>query len=173
MNRTVEERVGAEIDTLWQAALFLGGGSRSRAERLLCDSVVAATDEYGGMLHVEDRPDGLERFLVRRFFRDAPPLYLAPASRSTHEPVDGVAPDVEALLREAGRIPRRPRAAVWLIMIRRHSYAEGASILDIDEGELPPLLTHRDALVAHLIGRSGRKLADLLRRRASPEESAL
>lgn len=172
MNRIVEERVSAEIDTLWQAALFLGGGSKGKAERILEDAIAAAADDYGGGHRIENVPDGFERFLVRRFFQNAPPLYLAPEFSTTDEPLDGVAPDVKALLREAGRIPCRPRAVLWLIMIRRRSYAEGALILGIDEAELRPLLEHREMLMAELIGRSSQKLENMIRRKRSSEETA-
>jgi len=172
MERTLEERISAELDTLWQAALFLSGGGSDRAERLLQDMVSVVSDEYPGALQLDDGSDGLERFFVRRFFQDAPPFLLGSDRSSTRGSIGDMGSDVQALLGDAGRIPPRARAALWLVVIRRRSYADGSEILGIDRAELHALLEHRETLLASLVGRSTQRLTDIERRIRSSEESA-
>lgn len=144
MTRTIEDQVSLELDTLWQAALFLAGGEPRGAESLLVDTVDAASDSYLGATVVNGDEDAVERFMVRRFFEGSPWLPRGRRRRSARN----LSADVEALLRSAGRLPPRSRAALWLVVIRRKPYRDGADILGIDPAELRGLLEYRDALVA-------------------------
>jgi hypothetical protein len=144
MTRTIEDQVSLELDTLWQAALFLAGGEPRGAQSLLVDTVEAASDYHVGAAAMDGADDAVERFMVRRFFDRTPWLPRGGARR----PVRCFPDDVEALLRSAGSLPPRSRAALWLVVIRRKPYRDGAEILGVDREELRRLLEHRDALVA-------------------------
>lgn len=144
MTRTIEDQVSLELDTLWQAALFLAGGEPRGAETLLVDTVAAASDSFLGATVVDGNADAVERFMVRRFFNETP--WLPPGR--TRRPEPDLPHDVDALLRSAGSIPPRSRAALWLVVIRRKPYREGAEILGVDGKELRGLLEHRERLVA-------------------------
>lgn len=172
MTRTLEEQISAELDTLWQAALFLAGGRREEAEWLLEDTVTAASDDRFATLQVGDGPDRLERFMVRRFFQGPARLSPVPGTAGRDGPVEQLDADVETLFSDAGRVPDRPRAALWLVVIRRRSYDDGASILGIDRDELRDLLEYREVLVADVVRQSAETIAEILGPGASSQESA-
>lgn len=160
MSWTLEEQVGAELDTLWQAALFLEGGRETRAEALLSRAVAAAADDVLGVDMDSGHADLVERFMVRRFFEDAGTSWAPgsdPDRRSASAP-SGL--NVATLLREAGEVPEGPRAALWLVLVRRRSYEESAAILGIERAELAKLLTYRELLLARLAGRASRMWGD-------------
>ncbi|MEX2468071.1 MAG: hypothetical protein WD995_14260 [Gemmatimonadota bacterium] len=168
MTWTLEEQISAELDTLWQAALFLAGGRREEAEWLLEDTVSAASDDLVVTLQVADGTDKLERFMVRRFFQGAVRMSLAPGTVTHDDSAEAPEAEVAALLRDAGRVPDRPRAALWLIVIRRRSYDEGASILGIERDELRDLLEYREVLMADVI----RNAADIVTEMLAPGASS-
>ncbi|MEX2471818.1 MAG: hypothetical protein WEA34_06545 [Gemmatimonadota bacterium] len=144
MTRTIEDQVSLELDTLWQAALFLAGGEPRGAESLLVDTVVAASEDYLRVAMMDGASDAVERLMLRRFFDHTPWLPQGRALRGSRD----VPEDVDDLLRSAGSIPPRSRAALWLVVIRRKPYVEGADILGIDGEELRGLLEHRETLMA-------------------------
>ncbi|MDZ7779006.1 MAG: hypothetical protein U5R14_03580 [Gemmatimonadota bacterium] len=153
MSRTLEEQISSELDTLWQAALFLTGGVEQRAEPLLLHVITLVSHEDPGALEREDGTDVLERFMLRQFFDqplrggDSPP-------RSTSS-CEGVDPDVAELLNDAGAVPDRARPALWLVLVRRRSYEEAAEVLGIEGDTLRELLGYRDVLMARVAARSG------------------
>lgn len=157
MTRALEEQLGTELDALWQAALFLSGGDDRRAEAMLVDTVSSASDDYSGALEWDAAPDLLEQYLVRRFFQSSPPLGARPVPGGERD-LPAARLDVDTLLEDAGAIPPRPRAALWLVIVRRKSYAEAAEILDIEGEALQRLLQYRDAFMAQTFGRSARRL---------------
>lgn len=162
MTNTLEEQISAELDALWQAALFLAGGEWEEAEWLLGDTVTAASDDQLLMLHGDSGSDRLERFMVRRFFQGALRMSFAPRTAHRDGPPEKLEAEVAGLLRDAARVPARPRAALWLVVIRRRSYEEGASILGIDRNELRDLLEYREVLMTDVLRRSAEHAREIL-----------
>jgi hypothetical protein len=162
MTNTLEEQISAELDTLWQAALFLSGGDQEEAEWLLGDSVTAASDDQLLGLHGDNGSDRLERFMVRRFFQGVKPMAFAPGTPRRGDPAEKLEADVAGLLRDAARVPDRARAALWLVVIRRRSYEEGASILCIDRDELRDLIEYREVLMTDMMRRSAENASKIL-----------
>jgi len=159
---TLEEQISAEFDTLWQAAVFLTGGRESEAEQLVLETVVAACDDHSGAFEGLSGSDRLERFMLRRFFEQ--PLHQGPIPlvvSGTPRILEGDI-DVEALLQGAGSVPATSRAALWLVVVRRRSYEDGAGILGIDRDQLRELLQYRDVLMVHAVRRSADAVATTL-----------
>lgn len=156
MPRTLEEQAVGEIDTLWQAALFLNAGDAARAEALVVSTVTSAFRErvVGETVGPEHHP--LEGHLVHVFLRQGRSEARAPVVRPAR-PDSGPPPDVDAspesLFSAAASVPAEPRAALWLVMIRRWSYAEAASVLGVDRDRVRELLRHRDRFMAVARGR--------------------
>ena len=160
MARTFEEIAGSELDALYQGALFLAGGSAKGAERLIVEAVTLAFDEHVPDSTVPEARRWLEARLVRAFFRNVQsgPNQLHPdtARRTRLHPDVFDSLDAEALHKAAALLPARPRAALWLVLLRRWSYAEAAGLIGVDESDVPVLLSYRDILVQELLARSGR-----------------
>lgn len=166
MSQTFEELVCQELDSLYQGALFLAAGDEHTAERLLTRSVTRAFEARSA------EADGrlLERSLARVFVDE-----IDEAARSVPEPGSGTPKPVGqslprldggTLFSAAGDLPRWPRAALWLVLLRRWGYGDAARALGIEDDSLRQLLAYRDVLFAEVLERAqgdesgaGRELA--------------
>ena len=155
MARTFEEMVGGALDTLYQGALFLSGGNTRGAERLLIDSVTLAFEEHAREVDPSSVERWLEARLVLSFLShakgDLPALPPETARRLTlgASTFDGVGP--ASLFEAAASLPAWPRAALWLVLLRRWTYRDAAEALGIGLEQLPGLLAYRDVLVENLM----------------------
>ncbi len=160
MTRTFEELAGQELDALYQGALFLSGGNARGAETLLVQSITAAFEEYPYEIQISSVERRLEARLVRSFLKHVtggpPAPSQANPGRVTLPPgsFDGL--DSRQLFRAAGAVPAWPRAALWLVLLRRWSYAEAASAMGLERDALVDLLRYRDALIQAVLGSSHR-----------------
>lgn len=162
MARTFEEIAGEEMDALFQGALFLSGGDAAEAERLVVDTVMLAFDEYA----TETDPDHTRRWfearLVRSFLRrfDAtasrPPRPFA-AATSDPSAFDNLGP--AQLFEAAAMLPPGPRAALWLVVLRRWRHRDAAEAMSVEEPALESMLEYRHTLMQELMARTTRRSA--------------
>ena len=157
MSRTFEERASRELDSLYQGALFLSGGEHEAAEKLLVDTMTASFSEYGK--HMSD--DAVERWLegrlVQQFLSEAEPDDLPTVERGRpgiRGPFDGL--EADTLFAAADALPHWPRAAVWLVLLRRWCYADACGALGVDRDVLEDLLRFRDVLMTEVLRASRR-----------------
>ena len=135
MHRTSEEHALREVDALYRGALFLVGGDRVEAETLLL-AVVRRLARAGDWA-----PDAQDRTLVHELFNRGA---MVSSARAFARSLGENAPTAPcSLFTAAGQIPPRPRAALWLVLVRRHSYARAASLMGMEAGEFRDLLTYR------------------------------
>jgi DNA-directed RNA polymerase specialized sigma24 family protein len=153
MARTFEELTGEGLDTLYQGALFLTGGHREDAEHLLVEALTLAYRKSRG---AEDPVAArwLEARLIRAFLAGASgPDTVAPSASGAagldSSVLEGIGP--EAMFLAAGTLPPMSRAALWLVLVQRWSYADAADALDITTERLRELLRYRDALLEALL----------------------
>lgn len=169
MPETFEERLTPRLDGLYAGALFLAGGDEPAAEGLLVEAVRQAFRVFRRARPAGDPDAWFDARLVDAFRRtsgDTPD----PAGPATLEERRGVGDfdrravaastrsgvgragrvgeevDWSAVADAAAGIPPLPRAAVWLVVLRRWSYAEVARVLEIDPTDLPDLLSYRGLL---------------------------
>jgi DNA-directed RNA polymerase specialized sigma24 family protein len=158
MPLTFEERISEDLDALYSGAAFLSGSQGGGAQRLLVDAVSRASSEY--------RLDGdagaftpwMEGILVRTLLasealaggKEVKKRRRPSADRTVgpHELDDIGWAD---MVRAAARIPIRPRAALWLVLLRRWRYSEAAATIGVDLGALRELLGHRDGFFQEVI----------------------
>jgi DNA-directed RNA polymerase specialized sigma24 family protein len=135
MPLTFEELVGRDLDSLYRGALFLAGGQETDAEDLLSSTLREAFHAYrsAGVSSAEAE-NWLEGRLVMRALVELDGLSL-----------QGTAPK-RALYRGAAEIPLRARVALWLVLMRRWSYAATAERLQVDRDGLRELLSYRERL---------------------------
>ena len=153
MARTFEELTGEGLDTLYQGALFLTGGHREGAEHLLVEALTVAYRHSRGA----ENPTAvgwLEARLISAFLAGAsrPDTVLLPSSGA--EGLDSSALDEigpEAMFLAAGTLPPLSRAALWLVLVQRWSYADAADALAITTERLRELLRYRDALLEAML----------------------
>jgi len=163
MSKTFEELAGSELDTLYQGALFLSGGDARAAERLLIESITLAFEEHAGDTDERETRRWFEARLVRSFLRhvrgEPRPTAAAPLNRDGIDPNAFQSLGSDELFGAAAEIPAWPRAALWLVLLRRWSYEDAAAAMNIDERWMYTLLGYRDALMRELLGstRPGRK----------------
>lgn len=159
MTRTFEELAGSEMDALYQGALFLSGGDPHRAEELVVDAVVLAFQEHAAEVDSEQTRRWLEARLVRAHLRRSTAAHDAaapgPVDRRGIDPesFDALGPD--ELFAAARTLPPGPRAALWLVLLRRWSHRDAARAMEIDDDVLERFLGYRDELMRELIGRGG------------------
>lgn len=158
MSKTFEEMASRELDSLYQGALFLSGGDARFAERLLVDTMTNSFREHGKGLVEDSIATWMEAQLVRQFLNgvDAGPRLLRRASEPA---VAGAFEGLEAdtLFAAATSLPFWPRAAVWLVLLRRWSYADACDALDVDRDILDDLLRYRDVLMTEVLRGSRRR----------------
>ncbi|MDT8368868.1 MAG: hypothetical protein RQ745_06645 [Longimicrobiales bacterium] len=157
MQKAIEELITDELDTLYRGALFLCGGDGTRAEDLLQRTAAAAyRSGVGG--GGSDDPHPLERLMVQQFVRDAGrPAPMGPSTpvERPAQPASFGTMTPDRLHRAAARLPALARAALWLILLRRWSYADAARALGMDRDGLLTTLLWRDAFVAALVQTGG------------------
>lgn len=158
MARTFEELATPELDALYQGALFLAGGTTTDAEHLVVEAVTLAFREHAHEKRIEDEQRWFEARLVRSFLRavhEGAPDVAEPAV-VTQSVAPGAFADLgsEALFDAASSVPARPRAALWLVLLRRWSYADAAHIIGVDVEQLADLLAWRNALMNALLDRT-------------------
>ena len=129
MPRTFEEKVGEELDSLYRTALFLCARDRRCAEELLIQTMTHSVRAHAAETGAEPFERWLEVRLVRQFLDHA-----------TDAPV------------AAQVLPAQPRAALWLVYLRRWSYDDAASALGVDRSTLKELLLNRDLLLQEIVG---------------------
>ena len=162
MARTFEEVAGGELDALYQGALFLSGGNADGAERLLVESISLAFRDQPDARDHAGTQRWLEARLVRSFLRTAEdgPQHLPEktARRVALDPRTFDSLGSDELFSSAATLPARPRAALWLVLLRRWSYADAASVMEVDEASMEGLLGYRDALLREMLSstRQGR-----------------
>lgn len=144
MTQTLEENVLSSIDVLYQGAHFLTGGHRHDAERLLEDTVLAAYHEaVRSGTPTDDR--GLSVLMARTFVAQVPDSPEGPQGPPSPVPVDLTA---DGIFEAAARVSPRSRVALWLVLIRRWSYAEASAALRVGESTLRGLLGERHGFMA-------------------------
>jgi len=159
MPRTFEELAAEEMDALYQGALFLCGGNPRAAEIVLVDTLTLAFRDH------EREPDAppiqhwLEGRMVRAFVRRTasgpPPL---PPSGPRNRPSGRVGRiGTETLFKAAAAVPPWPRAAIWLVLLRRWGYQEAAAVLGVARDVLRDLLRYRDHMMSIVLRSSGRR----------------
>lgn len=155
MPRTFEELAGEELDALYQGALFLSGGSEPRAERLLIDTITLAFEEHAGERDVTTVQRWLEAGLVRSFLKSVSGFSVSPVGglgrRATLDPATFEDIGSEELFTAAASLPVWPRAALWLVLLRRWTYADAAAVMEVDPSVIPSLLAYRDVLIRSML----------------------
>jgi DNA-directed RNA polymerase specialized sigma24 family protein len=156
MVQTFEELAGSELDALYQGALFLSGGDRRGAERLLVEAVTLAFQEHVPDSDIGDARRWLEARLARAFLRavrEGPKVLPAETVRRIQlDPGTFDLLDSDALFDAAAHLPPGPRAALWLVLLRRWGYSEAAEVLGIDEETMRVFLGYRDVLMREMLG---------------------
>lgn len=149
---TFEELASREVDTLYQGALFMNGGDEDAAEGLLLWTLTHAFHAFRRG-SVGDPGRWLEARLVREFLQAAGDDAAEPVHEDVElGPVDAVAElAMASLARAAAVLPYRARAALWLVVFRRWSYADAARELGLDIEGLKDVLRYRDLLVRTVI----------------------
>jgi DNA-directed RNA polymerase specialized sigma24 family protein len=161
MARTLEELASDSIDGLYQGALFLSGGHEGDAEALLMDTMTLAFHECAGGAPTRQAVEHwLEARLVRSYLAHAPThvegYVTGDAGRQGVAKGSGLRELGPAqLFTAAGALPPWPRAALWLVLLRRWGYGEAARVLGIEVDRLRNLLRYRDALLRQVLRWSG------------------
>jgi DNA-directed RNA polymerase specialized sigma24 family protein len=164
MSRTFEELAGDELDALYQGALFLSGGNARGAESLLVEAVTLAFEEHATDTDHAAVQRWLEARLVRSFLRhlrEGPTqLPESTARRVALDPATFESLGSRELFAAAAALPAWPRAALWLVLLRRWSYLDAAAAMDIDAGSIEELLGYRDVLLQEMMSSSrGRQMS--------------
>ena len=141
MSRTFEEMASRELDSLYQGALFLSGGKPWMAEKLLVETMTSSFREHGKAMPEGAVDHWLEGQLVQQFLLG---VELGPSE------------EADTLYAAAAALPPWPRAAVWLVLLRRWSYAEARVALAVDLDVLEDLLRYRDQLMTEILRASPR-----------------
>jgi hypothetical protein len=147
MPQAFEELAGRKIDDLFSGSLLLSGGHEDAAEELLVWTVRRAFHAFAR----GDSDGEVERWLEARLARD----FLEIFGRLGWDG-DRIG---SALFRAMDRIPPRARVALWLLLLRRWSYADVEDLLGGERGELEALLSHRASL-SEVVGVVGERPAE-------------
>lgn len=155
MSRTFEELAGQELDALYQGALFLSGGNERGAEGLLVDAVALAFQEHAHSVDPDHVQRWLEVRLVRAFLRQLTPgpTQLPAGAARRLELAPGTFDSLQArqLFEAAATLPAWPRAALWLVLLRRWSYGDAAEAIGVSKDALVELLRYRDVLIREMM----------------------
>lgn len=155
MGRTFEELAAQELDALYQGALFLSGGNARGAEALLIESVTLAYEEHPYQQEIESVQRWLEARLVRSFLKHAgegpEPLIIDSEERGGLAEGTFESLGAAQLFNAARAVPPWPRAALWLVLLRRWSYGDVAVAMGLPPEVVPELLRYRNVLVKEII----------------------
>lgn len=161
MSRTFEELAGSEMDALYQGALFLSGGDEATAERLVVDTVMLAFEEHAADVDPERTRRWFEARLVRAYLRRVQGLSMdRPPETSGGNGLDPTAFEAlgpHELFSAAAALPPGPRAALWLVLLRRWSHSEAANAMQVDRDQMELMLGYRDVLMRRLMSSSGER----------------
>jgi DNA-directed RNA polymerase specialized sigma24 family protein len=163
MSQSFEELAGSQLDSLYQAALFLTGGDANETERLLVETLTHAFGEFSSheQAGIEDGTRWLEVRLIQTFIGpdEEEPLPQLPDSTERPELGEMTLPPLESdvLFTAAASIPRLARAALWLVLLRRRSYGDAMEVMAIDSRSLASLLAYRDLLLRETLLRSKKR----------------
>jgi DNA-directed RNA polymerase specialized sigma24 family protein len=167
MSRSFEELAGGELDSLYQGALFLTGGDSHGTERLLVETLTQAFGAFSSPEWTDDETDTewLEARLVQTFMgpdREQPLPHL-PEGRKRVELGEMIFPSLgtDVLFAAAASVPPLARAALWLVLLRRRSYADAMEVMTIDSQTLASLLSYRDLLLRESLSGSKRHRLDV------------
>lgn len=156
-----EEQAAAELDALYQGALFLQAGDEEATERLVVGVLTRAFHKRSPSPGDGDRTRWLEGELARGFVtsvRDGGGSHRG-SRTGGGAGIDGLPVETAVLLRAASQVPPVPRAVLWLVLFRRWSYQDAAGSLDLTREQVRNLLSWRsvlaDALLAPGIRRNG------------------
>ncbi len=151
MPETFEERIGKELDTLYQGALFLTAGNEAEAERLLIETAAGAFH-----LRAEGARDA--RWFEGRLAGDFLGSTLAPGPEPHRlaEIVPVPALEADDLFEAAASVPSWARAALWLVLLRQWTYGEASEALGVPLETLRRMLEYRHVLVREIL-RSDRR----------------
>jgi DNA-directed RNA polymerase specialized sigma24 family protein len=152
MHRTFEELASQEIDRLYQGALFLRAGEEQAAEELLLSTLTASFHVFRTVADDADPAQWLEGRMVQAYLAAIPGPDMKDAfSEAAQTPASfsmrGVDVDPLVLCKAASSVPPRARAALWLVLLRRWSYADASQVLDADPQDLRSLLGYRHSLL--------------------------
>jgi DNA-directed RNA polymerase specialized sigma24 family protein len=169
MSRSFEELAGSELDSLYQGALFLTGGDSHETERLLVETLTQAFGAFSSPEWTDSESDTgwLEARLVQTFMsphKEEPTPHLPDGPKGVglgELIVPSLGTDV--LFAAAASLPRLARAALWLVLLRRRSYADAMEVMAIDSHSLASLLSYRDLLLRETLSGSKRPRLDVER----------
>ena len=154
VHQTFEEFASQHLDGLYHGALFLNGGAEPPAEDLVLWTLTGAFQEFRDIEERSAPKEWLEGKLVERFLARTPQgstddvVSNVSGDDLSHEPSPGgVEIDHEALMRAGAKLPPLARAAIWLVVFRRWSYAEASIVLDTGLDALKGLLRYRQVLL--------------------------
>jgi len=164
MTESLEELANREIDDLYRQALFLHGGEEDRAEALLLGALAEAFSSVRAGRGGDSARRALQERLVIRFLDEEEEIEAEETririERGWRGPFNGLRVEMEGghpgdargLCRAARALPKRARAAIWLVLFGRWPFEEAARILEGDVEELQDLLRYRHTLLAELLG---------------------
>jgi hypothetical protein len=152
MARTFEELITDKIDALYQGCLFLEGGDARGSERLLVSSATRAFREHTAAARDARQPRldvagaDFDKWLDGQVIASFLETRKALTASDAIEPQPMPGETGRSLFRAAGLVPAAPRAALWLVLLRRWSYDDTARALGVDRDHLLALLKHRTVL---------------------------
>jgi hypothetical protein len=161
MPLTFEERISEDLDALYAGAAFLSGNQGGTARRLLVDAVSLASSEYRGDGDAGAFTRWMEGVLVRTLLASHVPkgesVVRGSRQPTVPRPVRSYELDAigwEDMVRGAASVPTQPRAALWLVLLRRWRYSDAAATIGVDLSSLRDLLEHRDAFFREVVSRT-------------------
>lgn len=143
------------MDALYQGALFLSCGDAGTAEDLVVDTVMLAFQEHAAESDPERTRRWFEARLVRAFLRrsersvQSAPVAAVERTKLDPDAFEGLGSD--DLFEAASILPPGPRAALWLVLLRRWGHHDAARVLGVDDAKLQRLLEYRDLLMKRLL----------------------
>jgi DNA-directed RNA polymerase specialized sigma24 family protein len=154
MTHTFEELAATELDALYQGALFLRAGDPGEAELLLIEAVAQAFKKRAMQPASASMQRWLERCLVQALLRQESDSVGTPSpatSSAGHREAPSVG-DVSPgqLYAAAEPIPPLARAALWLVILRRWTYADATDAVGVETHDIHLLLSHRETLLRGL-----------------------
>ncbi len=143
-----EEVLSRRLSSLFAFALFLAGDREDVAGELLTRAVGRA---FEACLRGVEPVAALQVALVAEAVTTRGPSSSADRARPVRVTaldrvrLGSVSPS--RLRQAAARIPPEARAAIWLVVVERRTYADAARLLGTDESTLSSLLAWRDPLI--------------------------